>query len=165
MRHVSSAVFLLPLLASACATPGPRIGEIAFVQGCWVQRASPGEERDSTLNVELNEEEAAYYGHLDRPQSADGARTLSFSSDGASALIAAVFLLEEGGTVYGTHSFTRDDTTDPNDREGFNRAVFNSNEDTGGMLIVEASKDRLKISSTIEPDQRTMFDGQRADCD
>jgi hypothetical protein len=35
----------------------------------------------------------------------------------------------------------------------------------GGRLIIEASKDRLKISSTVGPGSHTMFDGERDGCD
>jgi hypothetical protein len=167
MRHVSTCAILLSLLASACATLGPRTSEIDFVQGCWVQQTSPSEETTSTFSVELSEEEAVYYGSLDRPQSAGGNLSLSFSSDGAFALMAATLVLDGGGggVVYGTHRFTRDVATGPHDRGGIHLAVFKSNEDMGGRLIIEASKDRLKISSTVGPGSHTMFDGERDGCD
>ena len=169
MRQVPACMIVLSLLASACATPGPRTREIHFVQGCWVQQTSPGGEGASTLSLMPNEEDAVYAGDLDRTVSNGGHRSLSFSSDGTFAVMSATLVAADGsgGVVFGSHSFTRDTTAGPNDRARFHLAVFKSNNDAGGTLIVEARKDRLKISygTVAQGPQHTMFDGKRSVCD
>lgn len=169
-RHVSARLILLSLLASACATqPGPRTREIDFVQGCWVQPNSPNSDIPARLSLTLNEEDAVYAGSLDRAASAGGNLSLSFSGDGASAITSAIFVPADGsdGYLYGSASFTRDTTAGPNDRGRFHLAVFRSDHFKGETLVVEASKDRLKLSSgTIaQGPLRTLFDGEPDTCD
>lgn len=66
MRYISTGAILLSFLVSACATPGPRGAEIAFVQGCWVQQNGQDGEVEASLSLMPNAEDAIYAGSLYR---------------------------------------------------------------------------------------------------